>query len=592
LGALSVAVVFAYARSFSAPFVFDDIPSIVDHPSLRHLWPPWSPLFPPAELGGMPVGGRPLVNFSLAVNYALGGTTPTGYHAINLLIHLLAGLTLFGLVRRTVVRNGHGADATLLAFAIAAVWLLHPLQVESVTYVSQRAESLMALCCLLTIYAFARGVAQPAPGRWFGISAVSCALGMACKEVMVATPLLVLFYDRTFVAGTFRGAWQSRRTYYVALAATWLLLAGLVAGNAHRGGTAGVAAGVTVRDYALTQFHAVATYLKLVGWPRSLVFDYGIETVTAPDAIAIPALLMVALLASTTLMLYWNRPAGFALFWFFALLAPTSSIVPIATQTMAEHRMYLPLAAAVAIAVLGLHVLVGRRAVIAVLAASLAFAVTTAARNGDFASALTLWTDTTQKYPASSRAHQNVAVSLFEAGRTEEALAQFHEALRLRPTYPEAHANLGYALLRLGRPADAAQEAAEALRLRSDLSDAHNTLGLALKQLGRPDDALREFTAAIQSQPAHVEAHNNRAISLLEAGHTAEAIVEFEVVLRLRPGYANAHGNLGVALMRAGDYAGARTHYEEALRLDPRAPNARENLAALRSHLGSATPAR
>ena len=145
-GLLVLATVLAYCGSFSGPFIFDDVPNIVENQTLRHLWPIWPALSPPAGAG---VGGRPLLNLSFAINFAVGGTRVQGYHALNLIIHILAGLILFGLVRRTLLRPGLpagvSADADLLALLVALLWALHPLQTEAVAYVSQRAESLMGL---------------------------------------------------------------------------------------------------------------------------------------------------------------------------------------------------------------------------------------------------------------------------------------------------------------------------------------------------------------------------------------------------------------------------------------------------------------
>ena len=149
----------AYHNSFKVPFIFDDVPAIVENPTIRQLWPLWIPLSPPHD-SGLPVSGRPLVNFSLALNYACGGTAVGGYHALNLALHLLAGLTLLGVVRRTllqpVLRARFGAAALPLALAVAVLWTVHPLQTEAVTYVVQRAESLVGLFYFLTLYCFIR----------------------------------------------------------------------------------------------------------------------------------------------------------------------------------------------------------------------------------------------------------------------------------------------------------------------------------------------------------------------------------------------------------------------------------------------------
>ena len=243
---LTAAALVAWANSFRGPFIFDDLPAIVENATIRTLALPIA-LAPPHS--GQPAGGRPLVNFSFALNWALGGTDVRGYHALNLAIHVLAALTLFGVVRRTLrsrpLAAKFAADATPLAFAVAALWTLHPLQTESVTYISQRAESLAGLFLLLTLYASIRGVDSRTPARWHALAVITCLLGMATKEVMYAAPLLVLLYDRIFFARTFREALRRRPWFYSGLAATWLLLGWLVTQAGNRGATAGFGLGIT-----------------------------------------------------------------------------------------------------------------------------------------------------------------------------------------------------------------------------------------------------------------------------------------------------------------------------------------------------------
>lgn len=234
----------AYHNCFGVPFIFDDIESIMQNPTIRHLRPIWKALSPP-QAKGFTVTGRPVLNLSLAINYAFGGNSPWGYHVVNLTIHILAGLTLFGIVRRTferpMLRERFGASALPLALAVAALWTVHPLQTEVVTYVVQRAESLMALFYLLTLYCFIRGTEAGKSAIWFIGSLTACCLGMATKEVMVSAPLMVLLYDRTFVAGSFAEAWKRRGRWYAALASTWIILGYLLAHTSARGGTAGSA---------------------------------------------------------------------------------------------------------------------------------------------------------------------------------------------------------------------------------------------------------------------------------------------------------------------------------------------------------------
>ena len=170
--ALLCAVALAYSNTFRAPFIFDDTQAIVDNPSIRRLWPLTTALQPPSDRG-TGVAGRPVLNLTLAVNYAVSGVEPWSYHVANTLIHGLAALTLFGLIRRTlagpVLREQWSAQATPVAFGGALLWALHPLQTESVTCAIQRTESLVGLFYLLTLYSLARAAAAtttPARAGW------------------------------------------------------------------------------------------------------------------------------------------------------------------------------------------------------------------------------------------------------------------------------------------------------------------------------------------------------------------------------------------------------------------------------------------
>ena len=365
-GLIVVAAVLAHHNSVSGPFIFDDKPAIAENPTIRQLWPIWKPLCPLNH--GETVTGRPLLNLSFAVNYAVNGLNVWGYHVANLAIHVLTALLLFGILRRTFLLPSR-ADVPVcpmnqdsrcrqeclprryekfyLALAIALLWAIHPLQTESVTYIVQRAESLVALFYLLTLYCFIRGATYGRGRFWYAAAVLACLLGMASKEVMVSAPLMVLLYDRAFLAGSFREAWRRRYGVYLALASTWVLLGWLVIVAGGRGGSAGFGAGVGSWAYLCTQFGAIVHYLKLSVWPHPLLLDYGRETVPITLEI-VPDAILVVLLGLATLVALWRWPKiGFLGAWFFAILAPTSSIVPVATQVVAEHRMYLPLAAVV-----------------------------------------------------------------------------------------------------------------------------------------------------------------------------------------------------------------------------------------------------
>ena len=576
----------AYANSLTGPLVFDDSGSISDNPTIRDLWALVKVLRPPAN---ETVAGRPLVNLSLAINYALGGTAVLGYHATNLAIHLLAGLTLFGLVRRTLLRPALAAkfaDAALpLALTVALLWTLHPLQTEAVTYVVQRAESLMGLCYLLTLYAFVRSL-EGAGRRFRTLAVLACLAGMACKEVMVSAPLLVLFYDRTFGAGSFRVAWRERRGFYLALGATWLLLAGLVVSAGNRADTAGFATAVSAWDYARTQAVAVVQYLALVGWPHPLVFDYGTGVVTQAGQV-IPSAAALSVLAAGTVWALVRRPAlGFCGLWFFAILAPSSSVVPVATQTMAEHRMYLPLAALSVLWSVGLYHWMGGRSLPLLLVLAAGLGALTTRRNADYTSALALWSDTVRHEPGNARAHNNLGVALSEAGRPAEAFAEFQRTLDLQDTYVEGQLNYGNALLKAGRTAEAISHYEVARRLDPRKAETANNLGYARLQSGRPAEAVADFEAALALRPDYAEADSNLGVALTQTGRAAEALARFKAARNLKPDYAEAVYNEGLALCQLGRTEEGGRDFAEALYLNPDYAEAHNNLGNLLAAAG------
>jgi Tfp pilus assembly protein PilF len=640
-----VAGVLAYANSFSGPLVLDDLDSIANNPTIRH-WStaPWPPI-------GLTTTGRPILNLSLALNYAVSGTAVWSYHGLNLAIHLLAGLTLFGIVRRTLAAWGAPASVTS-ACAVALLWVLHPLQTEAVTYIIQRAESLMGMFYLLTLYCFIRGAQTDelkggarcppraerpdlglivdganqriggnafhlSPGWWYGLSGAACLLGMGTKEVMATAPLLVLLYDRTFLAGSFTAALRRRGLVYAGLAATWLVLPFLVLAAQGRSGSAGFASGVAWRSYALTQFPAIVHYLRLCVWPHPLVFDYGAALTLDWFTVLPCALVIIGLLAATAWALVRHPAAGFLGAWFFVILAPSSSIIPVATQTVAEQRMYLPLIAVVVGVVLGLQRLPGRAGPAVVLGLAVILGGLTARRNETYRREEDLWSDTVAGRPANERAHNNLAFYLLEAGRDQEGIEHYEQALRLKPDYADAHFNLanvlatfpgrlneaighyeaalrvnpqffqaqdrlGNALMAAARPAEAAGHYEAALRLNPNLAQTQYSLGNALERMpGRLDEAIAHYEAAVRLKPDLLGAGNSLGNALSAANRVPEAIAQFEQMLRRWPAEAPLHFNLALVLLKAGRTQEAADQLRIVLQLQPDHAQARKLLADL-----------
>lgn len=616
---LVLAAVAVYANSFGGALVFDDLAAIRDNPTLRSLWGAW---FPPA--GGLTVSGRPFLNFTFALDRAAGGGALWSYHLGNLAIHAAAGAVLFAVVRRTLRRprlaGRFGGEATCLAGLTALLWLVHPLQTESVTYLVQRAESLVSLCYLITFWCFLRA-AEPGAHRAWAVSAVAvCVLGMMTKEVMVSAPFLVLLYDRMFMADSWREVWSRRGRMHLALAATWLVLGGLVWATAGRGGTAGFGTDIGVMAYARMQFAAILHYLRLVVWPHPLVLDYGRPVVESWRAVWWQAPLLLGVLGASLLAAARARPLGFVGVCFFAILAPSSSFVPVVTQTIAEHRMYLALAPVLLLAVLATYAWCGRRSWIGWLAVALVWGGLTIQRNTDYRSETRIWEDVVAKYPANPRALGTLGslyekeVRLEEAerllreavtldplasdvwnnlgnvhlkqGQVAPAIDCFRHAQALKPAEPTILNNLGNALLQLGRADEAVVHLEAALRQQPEWHAVRFNLANTLVQCGRPRDALPHYEACVRAQPDDAEIHANYGSVLLRLGRVGEGLVQLEAALRLAPGSPEIHNNLGIALAQQGRLRDALEHFEVALRLKPDDEHARINLDRVKRALG------
>jgi Flp pilus assembly protein TadD len=565
---LVVAGLLAYSNSFGGAWVFDDQVWIVQNPAVRHL--------------GLPGAGRRrmVATYSLALNYAVGGLHVGGYHAVNLALHLLAGLTLWGLLRRTLrgpkLRPRFGAAAEGLALAVALLWLLHPLQTQAVDYIVQRMEVLMALGYLLTLYAVARMAQSPRPWLWGAVAWLACLLGMLSKEVMVSAPLLAIVYDRIFLASSWRAVFRKRGGLYLALAALWGVYP-LLGMSELTSSSSTLGFGfekMTTGAYLLHQPAVLLHYLRLVFWPHPLVFDYGSGIIPGLGPV-VPCTVVLVLLLTATGWALWRRPAaGFLGLAFFFILAPTSSVVPL-PDLCVEHRMYLPLAAVLTLVVVGGYAGwqrlgwpqttgAGAAALALLLGLAAVLGAATWQRNHAYHSALTLWQDTVAKRPHSARAHDNFGSALDESGSIHEAAAEHAEALRLQPAYPQALVNLGTDLAHEGKKQEALTRYQEALRLSPDYPQAHYDVANLLATMGQNQQALDHYQHALHVKPRYAEAHNNMGIVLERLGRRTEALAQYQAAVATdtgRPDYFEGHRNLASLLAVLGQKQQAIEHY-------------------------------
>jgi tetratricopeptide (TPR) repeat protein len=594
VGLLVVVVSLAYANSFHGPFIFDDVPSIVENQSIRHLGSARVLAAPPEALT---TTGRPVVNLSLAINFAVGGLAVEGYHVVNLALHILASLVLFALVRRTLLlprlSARFGVAATELALSVALLWAIHPLQTESVTYVVQRAESIGGLFYLLTLYCFLRGATAARVRAWYAATVGACVLGMASKEVMVSVPLIAVLYDRTFIADSFKDSLRRRWRLWLLLAATWLLLAVVYHMSRNRGGSAGFGLGITVWEYARTQFGCIIHYLRLAFWPSPLVLDYGSPIARTATEIVPYAVAVSALVVATAAGLAWRPKLGFLGAWFLAILAPTSSIVPLPGQTEAEHRMYLPLAAIVALVVFSVHWALGRlgmrscramATLLPVVAAALGWG--TYQRNKDYQSELAIWDGAVHNGPLNDRAYLARGSARWTDGQLEPALKDYDRCIALNSRNAKCYIGRGNVHSDQGRYDEALKNFDHALRLKPDLADGYNGRGSCLAYRGQLDAAIGEFNRAIELDSEFAQAYYNRANAYDSKGDLDAAIDSYDHAIRLRADHAKAYNSRGSAHDKRGEMDAAMLDYDRAIELRPAFAEAYSNRCSARDLRG------
>jgi tetratricopeptide (TPR) repeat protein len=572
----------AYSNTLHAPFIFDDIVSIVRNSAIRRLWPLLD-----AMLASFPgLLGRPLVSLSLAVNYACGGYNVTGYHLFNLTLHILNALLVFGVARHALVNvrtpDARPDETTWLAYAVATLWMLHPLLTESVTYVLQRTELLMALFLLLTLYCFIHGIDSPHRTIWFGLCVIVCILGMGAKEVMVVTPLLVLAYDYVFVASSLRDAWRNHARLYVGLAASWVVLAALQFTINLRSKSGLGVASMGCWDYLVMQCSVLVHYLRLAVWPHGLVLDYSDWPRITPVAVWLPKAGLLLLLLATTAWavrrrLWW----GFWCAWFFLLLAPSSSFLPLPTEPAAERRMYLPLLAVIAVALGGgrqlCHVLWDRfgwpdRARVhlqtcVVIGLTVALGITTFQRNAQYRTASSIWADVVAKRPGSARGHVNLGLALLDDGKAAESIPHFMDALRLDPNEPIVRCDLGSALVANGAVKEGIARYEEALRLDPNFTPARAVLADVLANQSNSPAALEYYQESLSINPDNEEAQFHLAQLLARMGRPEDAVTHYTEALRLNPNQPEMHSALAEVLERLGRHQEAQEQLTEARRL-------------------------
>jgi tetratricopeptide (TPR) repeat protein len=623
----------AYSPAFRAPFIFDDELSVQRNPTIRRLWPPSVPLRPPP--GDLAVSGRPVVNYSLALNYAVnerlgidqrpnpnGRNKAAGYRLLNVLLHLMCGWLIFGIVHRTLVRQPSWpkapATSFAVAFVVAGLWLLHPIQTEAVNYVVQRTEILASLFFVATLYASIR--AWDARSRnatlwWRGAAVLSCCAAMGSKEIAISIPLLVMLYDRAFRLDSWRALVRPREAavgFYVALFASSGILLILIA-SGPRSATVGFNHGIAWYEYLYTQAWAISRYLSLVIWPFRLTLDYGQRTVGGLAPWPGFILLFLAGVATVWAWVHAQRWGAWAFLgtWFFLLLGPSSSFVPIASEIAAERRIYLALAAPLVAAAVGLVSAFRPRAgrtrranagapwrgfAIAGAVALLACATITLRRSGQYAHPESLWRESIDRFPDNTRAYNGLAHTLLQQNppALAEAVPLLQRAMAMDSTFLQPFRTLAAVAISQGQFAAARPLLEHAYSLEKNFEDVGSLLGVVRAATGD----LQNAAGLLQNVDLEPLAENDPSgATLLALGKTymsmqrwADAARAFQRASELDSTGA-ARLALADALIRLDRPGDAISHLTAVLQANPRSGYGFALLSLAQAKNGHATPA-
>jgi len=600
----------AYSNTFQVPFQFDDPRSITDVPFVRDLR-----LFPNVFTLHRSVGF-----FSFALNYRLHGTDVLGYHIVNLAIHMLNALLVYGLVVLSF-RTPKLQESFLLkhakpiAILSALLFASHPVQTQAVTYIAQRFASLSTFFFLASVAAYieSRIVARPksSPYRsfaWYGVSVLSAALAMKTKEIAFTLPIIIVLYEFLF----FTGPVKRRVLVLLPLMLTMVIIPvsllridrplGTLMNDVSEATKVHTTAGRA--EYLFTQFRVIVTYLRLLIFPenQNLDYDYPLfDTFLAPEVI-LSFLLLLLILGTGVYLLYRDRHApgvgrlaAFGIFWFFITISVESSVIPIA-DVIFEHRLYLPSVGFFIALTISLFWAAERletrweyaiRAVVVFLAAAVAiFTGLTVARNSVWQSEVSLWEDVIEKSPMKARGYNGLGLAYFNKNQYDKAIEEFAHAIALHPSYGVAFNNIGNAFYRRGLYGQALEAQTRAVSLEPKNPVFHYNRGLTYAATGAYELAIEEYDKAIVLDPAYAEAYNNLGQVYYMKGLYNLAIEAYTKALTISPRNALFFNNRGLSEAADGNPSKAIEDYTRAISLDPGFADAFNGRGSVYGHQG------
>jgi Flp pilus assembly protein TadD len=538
-----------------------------------------------------PTPNRPLANISFTLNYYFHDYNVVGYHAVNIIIHIFNGMLLYLFVKATLatpVIQSNAQKYGWVPYVTAVIWLVHPIQTQSVSYIVQRMNSMATMFYVLSMLLYASG-RMGEDGRkrilLFTGAAVSGVLALGSKEISATLPFFIFLYEWFFFQDL-KWNWFKKKIPLVIAMGGFLILLSIIyfRGNPLEQLLAGYTTHhLDMVQRVLSQFRVMIFYISLLIWPHPgrLNLDHDFQpsyTLVDPISTVFAIVAILALLGLAFFLARKERLLSFCILWYLGNLVIESSFIGL--ELAFEHRNYLPSMLMVFMVVQLSFRFVKPKwlAALMLFAVATVFAFWTVERNDVWRAPELIWLDSAEKAPQNPRPLNNLGVALANQGRYQEATEQYHKALRLNPKYADAYANLGYALARQGKIEDAISHFETALKIKPNYHEAHSNLGIALAIDGRQQEAIAHFRIAININPNFAEAHNNLGVALMRQRQLQAARIHFSTALQLDPNFASAHNNLGMILVGQGHLEEAIVHFSEALRIYPDYARARQNL--------------
>ena len=609
-----------YSNTFQSSFHFDDVTSIVKNPAIRDLgniraiWDFWPTRF--------------VTYLTIAVNYAKNQEQVFAYHVFNLAVHLGSSLLVWWFVLLTLSTPAFKdspivSHARLMSFFVALIFVAHPLQTQSVTYIIQRTTSLAAMFYLasLCLYARSRLFEERDRGRrrlCYAGSLMAAVAAMFTKEMTITLPVMILFYEFCFLKGRKGVNGKSLIPFFATLVlipATMFLTGSVDFLQMRRVAEGSIL--ISPGQYLLTQFHVLVTYLRLFVLPFGQNFDYDYpvaESLMQPSVLASLAVLILLVFLAVRLFRKY-RIMSFAIFFFFLALSPESSTIPI-RDVIFEHRLYLPMVGFGLFLVTGLYYLLRGRYVNAMvgilLILVLFYGVLTYRRNFVWKDNFTLWEDVIAKSPRKARSYNDRGIAYVLRGDYKAALADYSRAVEVsldrraagepnlgpgrkpEPLKPilfdralaAAYFNRGFLYIKMADFDQAIADFGKLIANNPQQPSVHYYRALAHAKKGDYDKAIADLSAEIQMDPEAGEAYMQRGMLHRQRSDLRAALADFNKVIALNPRYATAYNNRGAVYFEAGDFRGALADYSKAIEINPSLAVAYANRARLYFQIG------